>query len=186
MSADFAAVLERYAVWQQKSGGAFNSQVGELVREWKAGERANREPDAAALERIVNDLKGPGWTLDARARTVTRRTVQPLDLNAVAKGYMIRKAADAVRAAHPTVTALLANLGGDIFAWGDRTWAVGVQDPANHFDNAAPLFGGLGSSPQFAAPGPLLVPTGPTICPHRLRRQPLVSKRVSVSINHSA
>ncbi|MFM8274709.1 MAG: DUF2271 domain-containing protein [Gemmata sp.] len=141
VSADFAAVLERYAVWQQKSGGAFNSQVGELVREWKAGERANREPDAAALERIVNDLKGPGWTLDARARTVTRRTVQPLDLNAVAKGYMIRKAADAVRAAHPTVTALLANLGGDIFAWGDRTWAVGVQDPANHFDNAAPLFG---------------------------------------------
>ncbi len=145
VSADMAAVLKAYDVWQRKSGGAFNGQVGDLVRAWKDGEKADRVPDALTLERIVSDLAKPGWKLDDATNTVTRLTDQPLNLNAIAKGYIIQKAADAVRKEHPTVSGLLVNLGGDVLARGappgGTGWAVGVQDPANHFDNAAPLAG---------------------------------------------
>lgn len=145
VSADMAAVLKAYDVWQRKSGGAFNGQVGDLVRAWKDGEKADRVPDALTLERIVGDLAKPGWKLDDATNTVTRLTDQPLNLNAIAKGYIIQRAADAVRKEHPTVSGLLVNLGGDVLARGappgGTGWAVGVQDPANHFDNAAPLAG---------------------------------------------
>ena len=141
VSAEMAEVLTAYEVWQRKSGGAFNGPVGELVRVWKDGEKANRVPDAVTLDRIAGDLKKPGWQLDANTNTVTRLNDQPLNLNAVAKGYMIRKVLAAVREEHPTVTGLLVNLGGDILAWGETSWAVGVQDPANYFDNAAPVAG---------------------------------------------
>jgi thiamine biosynthesis lipoprotein len=43
------------------------------------------------------------------------------------------------------VTGLLLNLGGDVAAWGDAPgatgWVVGIQDPHDHCDNAAPLAG---------------------------------------------
>jgi thiamine biosynthesis lipoprotein len=141
VSAEMAEVLKAYALWQRRSGGAFHGQVGELVRVWKEGEKANREPTVASLERIVGDLRKPGWSLDAATNTVTRLTDQPLNLNAIGKGFIIQKAADAVRKQHPSVSGLLINLGGDILAWGSTPWAVGIQDPFNHFDNAAPVAG---------------------------------------------
>jgi thiamine biosynthesis lipoprotein len=145
VSADMAEVLKAYEFWQGKSGGAFNGQVGELVRVWKDGEKANREPAPLTLERIAADLKKPGWQLDPVTNTVTRLTDQPLNLNAIGKGFIIQKAFDAVQKQHSTVSGLLINLGGDIRAWGTPPggtgWAVGVQDPFRHFDNAAPLAG---------------------------------------------
>jgi thiamine biosynthesis lipoprotein ApbE len=157
VSAEMAEVLKAYELWQRKSGGAFNGQVGELVRVWSTGEKANREPDPKTLERITADLKKPGWKLEEATSTVTRLTDQPLNLNAIAKGYIIQKAADAVRKKHPSISALLINLGGDIFAWGappGRTgWGVGIQDPFNHFDNAAPLAGVLLTNRAIATSG---------------------------------
>ncbi len=146
VSADLAEVIETTEVWQRKSGGAFNGQVGELVRMWKDGERANRVPNTGTLDHIVADLKKPGWTLDANTNTVTRLNDQPLNLNAIAKGFINRKVLAAVRKEHPTVSALLINLGGDVLAWGSPPgstsgWVVGVQDPSNHFDNAPPIAG---------------------------------------------
>ncbi|VTR91297.1 family lipoprotein : ApbE family lipoprotein OS=Chthoniobacter flavus Ellin428 GN=CfE428DRAFT_6260 PE=4 SV=1: ApbE: DUF2271 [Gemmata massiliana] len=143
VSAEMADVLRAYESWQRKSGGAFNGQVGELVRVWKEGERVGRVPDALTLERIANDLRKPGWEWDATGTAVKRLTDQSLNLNAIGKGYIIQKAADAVRKEHPNVTALLINLGGDILGWGAAPggtgWAVGIQNPFQHFDNAAPI-----------------------------------------------
>jgi thiamine biosynthesis lipoprotein ApbE len=142
--AEMAEVLHAYERWGAKSGGAFNGQVGELVRVWKEAEKANAEPAAATLERIAGDLAKPGWKLDA-ANTLTRLTDQPLNLNAIAKGYIIRAASDAVRRKCPEVSGLLVNLGGDILAWGTPPegggWAVGIQDPFRPFDNAPPIAG---------------------------------------------
>jgi thiamine biosynthesis lipoprotein ApbE len=145
VSAEMAEVLTAYTLWQRKSGGAFNGQVGALVRAWSNGEKAGREPDPLTLSHIVSDLGKPGWSLDDATGTVTRLTDQPLNLNSIAKGYIIQKAAAAVRNQHPTVSGLLINLGGDILARGappgSTGWAVGIQDPVNHFDNAPPLAG---------------------------------------------
>ncbi len=143
VSAEMIEVLQHYGFWQQQTGGAFNGQLGELVNVWKKAEKEQSEPDEITLSRIVEQLGRPGWVIDVEAKTVSRLTDQPLNLNAIAKGYIVQKAAAAARAKAPTAGGLLLNLGGDMAAWGKdaagQSWSVGVQDPHEPFDNAAPL-----------------------------------------------
>ncbi len=153
-SLDMIEVLKQYEIFQAKSGGAFNGQLGELVRVWKEAEKTQREPDAATLSQIVHQLQQRGWRINEANRTVTRLTDQPLNLNSIAKGYIIQNAAAAALAKVTTLQGLLVNLGGDMRAWGTGSplpaggegsgvrgrlqtgWIIGVQDPHQPFDNA--------------------------------------------------
>ncbi len=144
VSTDMFTVLQQYQAWQDRSHGAFNGQLGELVRVWKDAEKSQREPDSATLSRIVQQVRAPGWRMDEANRTVTRLTDQPLNLNAIAKGYIIQHAAAAARAKVRSLHGLLLNLGGDMAVWGkDESgragFVVGVQDPKHPEDNAVPI-----------------------------------------------
>lgn len=146
VSADMIEVLKLYDVWQARSHGAFNGQLGELVRVWKDAEKSQQEPNPAILSLIVNRLRERGWQIDEANRTVTRLTDQPLNLNAIAKGYIIQKAAAAARAKVASLHGLLLNLGGDMAVWGKDdagrpAWTIGIQDPHHPEDNAAPISG---------------------------------------------
>jgi thiamine biosynthesis lipoprotein ApbE len=141
-SDDLLAVLRRYDDFQRISSGAFSGQVGRLVELWKQAEKTQREPDAETLQRIVAVLRTPGWRIDEASHTVTRLNDQAINLNAIAKGYIIQKAAAAART--KGVDGLLLNLGGDMAAWGRdaggrRGWSVGVQNPEEPWDNAEPI-----------------------------------------------
>jgi thiamine biosynthesis lipoprotein ApbE len=141
-SPEMLEVFQLYEAMQLRSHGAFNGQLGELVRLWRAAEKTGVEPDAAELDRIIQEINKPGWRIDGGM--VTRLTTQPLNLNSIAKGYIIQKAAAAARARVPGLGGLLLNLGGDIAVWGqdaagrDR-WHVGIQDPFHPEENAEPL-----------------------------------------------
>ncbi|MFO0852643.1 MAG: DUF2271 domain-containing protein [Gemmataceae bacterium] len=135
-SADLLAVLREYERWQRATGGACNGQVGALTRTWASAVKDGMEPTPAVLAEVVRRIAVPGWVIDGT--TVTRLTGQPLDLNSVAKGYILHRAA-AVMQAVPGVTAGVLDLGGDLCTWGDQDWAVGVQHPHRPADNAAPL-----------------------------------------------
>jgi thiamine biosynthesis lipoprotein len=133
-SADLLAVLKLYDTFTEVTLGALNAQVGGLTRAW---DRANgRALNAVSLARVVRRIQSAGWSIDGN--TVTRHSDQPFNLNSVAKGYILQKAADAVKAL-PGITAGLVNLGGDLFAWGDKEWTIGVQDPFTPAENAEPL-----------------------------------------------
>jgi thiamine biosynthesis lipoprotein len=134
-SADLLAVLREYERWQRQSGGACNGQVGALTRAWDEAAKRSELPDAAGVAAVVRRIASPGWRIDGDA--VTRLTDQPLNLNSIAKGYILHRAAEAVKAV-PGVSAGLLDLGGDLCAWGDVEWAVGVQDPFTPADNASP------------------------------------------------
>jgi len=143
-SPEMVEVLTAYEAFQQRSYGAFNGQLGELVRLWKAAEQTGVEPDSATLQPIVREINQPGWRTDEAHRTVTRLTSQPLNLNSIAKGYIIQKAAAAARARVPALRGLLLNLGGDMAVWGKDAdgrpaWTIGVQDPLHPEDNAPVL-----------------------------------------------
>lgn len=127
-SADLRAVLAGHDRVQPLTRGALNPLVGALARAWADAERAGREPAPLPLD-------ARGWEL--AGESVTRTTPHPLDLNAGAKGYALDRAAAAARAAG--AAAGLVNLGGDLIAWGGRSWPVGVQDPFAPADNARPL-----------------------------------------------
>jgi thiamine biosynthesis lipoprotein len=128
-SSDLLAVFGEYERWHALTGGALNSQVGGLVRAWDAAN--GTEPDAAALARAAKRIQTVGWTVDGTR--VTRTTDQPLNLNSVAKGFILQKAADAVKRMAP---AGVFNLGGDMVVWGDCEWTLGVQNPFTPAENA--------------------------------------------------
>jgi thiamine biosynthesis lipoprotein len=144
VSAEMIDVLRLYEIWQERSHGAFSGQLGQLVFVWKEAEKKQQEPDATTLKRIVDDLRRPGWRIDETAHTVTRLAKQPLNLNSIAKGYIIQSAANAVLKNRPETKGLLLNLGGDLFVWGkdgsgQPGWTVGVQDPTQPQENAEPI-----------------------------------------------
>jgi FAD:protein FMN transferase len=143
-SAEMREVLHLYEFFERRAAGAFNGRLGELIRAWKQAQKTGIEPDEALLRPIVEAINAPGWKIDDTHRTVTRITNQALDLNSIAKGYIIQKAARAVLAYVPEVRGLLLNLGGDMSAWGHDVagrpcWTIGIQDPFHPEENAVPL-----------------------------------------------
>ncbi len=134
-SPDLLAVLREYEHWQRATHGACNPRVGALVEVWKYTEQVDIEPNPDYLDTLARDITGPGWQRDG---SLIYRVDHTLDLNSVAKGYILHRASAAVRQL-PGVTGLLLNLGGDLCAWGDAPSLVGIQDPHQPYENAAPL-----------------------------------------------
>jgi thiamine biosynthesis lipoprotein ApbE len=141
VSADLAAVLSQYERWQSLSGGACNPHVGTLARRWTDAERIGILPDRDELARFAVRLSGPGWRWGPIPGTITRHDDAVLDLNAVAKGYILHSTSRTVRAVLPEITAGLINLGGDLTGWGNAPWRLGVQDPFRPEENARPVTG---------------------------------------------
>jgi thiamine biosynthesis lipoprotein len=115
-SPDLFALLSACATWRAQTRGAFD-----VVR--------GASPDA--------DVR-----LDARSREATLAGDAWLDVDAIAKGYVIDRAFAVARRAAPQARALMLNLGGDMRAWAAPEappWRVAIADPARPFDNAAPL-----------------------------------------------
>jgi thiamine biosynthesis lipoprotein ApbE len=135
-STDLLAVLGEYERWERRSTGACSSTAGALAQVWADAERLGQEPDTTALAALTRRTAGPAWRLGRD--TVTRTTDLPLDLNSVAKGYILRSAVEAVRALAPAVGGFLVDLGGDLACWG-CAWTVGVQDPRQPEENSCPL-----------------------------------------------
>lgn len=133
-SVELSVTLNAYQQWQWQTDGALNAQVGGLTRAWDQSNGG--EPDAAALAKVVRRIQSPGWTVEGN--TVTRHTDQPFNLNSIAKGYILQRAATLVKQV-AGVSAGLVNLGGDVAAWGEREWTLGVQDPFTAAENAEPL-----------------------------------------------
>lgn len=96
-----------------------------------------REP---LLDPVSGQLMPPYLIEGGRLK---RRAVPIIDLDGIAKGYIIDQAAAAARAASPSVSGLLINCGGDIVVRGrpsaDALWSVAVADPNHAADNADPL-----------------------------------------------
>ena len=133
VSEELFAVLERSVEISGETDGAFDVTVGPLSaifrRERETGMAATEEEIAAAREKV-------GYRkliLNRELRTV-RFEVEgmKLDLGAIAKGYGIDKAAEAMRAAG--AIGGMVDVGGDIRCFGKAAggagkWRLGVEDP---------------------------------------------------------
>jgi thiamine biosynthesis lipoprotein ApbE len=132
ISQDMAAVLRQYEVVKRITDGACSPSVGACVEFWQQAERTGVLPSAEELAESVRE--NSAWIQSGRR--VYREGRHPLNLNSVAKGYIIQRAMEAVRDFIPSG---LINLGGDMTAWGDHTWNIGIQNPENPAENAPPL-----------------------------------------------
>ena len=110
VSAELAHVLVEAERWREATGGAFDP--------------------------VMAHGGGPRWSV--RGETARRLTPRKASLHALAKGYIVDRAAE-VAAAVAGVEAVLLNVGGDLRHVGPDPVRVAVADPFAPHENAEPL-----------------------------------------------
>lgn len=116
------------------TNGAFDPSMGKITLFWKEkmkDKKIDKFPETAKLKNLT-DSKGMDYVeIDEQKHTVfIKKKGLSLDLGAVAKGYMIDKAAEALK--KNNINSALINAGGDIYCLGrknGRPWHIGIRDP---------------------------------------------------------
>ena len=147
VSRDLIAVLDAAELWRQRSGGAFDVRVGQMIDLWRAAEKTGRPPDGEARVLAVMKLRRPAWKTDADAGAAEWLSDAAPNVDALAKGYIIDRALAAAHRDDPKVRGAMVEIGGDLATWGappDRpdgppAWRVEVTDPTRPYDNAPAL-----------------------------------------------
>ena len=143
-STELLEVLAACDQWRQRSDGAFSPQLGRLIQLWREAEKADREPAASAIARLLPLLKAKAWSTDDTAHTVVRLSDQQLNVDSLGKGFVIGRTVDALRRSVPAIRGIMLDIGGDIRVWGQRAggnnrWRIGVANPRQPGLNAPPL-----------------------------------------------
>jgi thiamine biosynthesis lipoprotein ApbE len=138
VSPELYEVLGLFDTWRNRTGGALDASAEAVSRVWKQAASLNRLPGDGEIAAAVQTVRQPHWRLDASARTATHLDQTPIILNSFTKSYIIDRAAAA--ALHQTAArGIVVNIGGDIVTRGAWTESVGIIDPLDNADNAAPL-----------------------------------------------
>lgn len=140
---EIVALLELGAHWFERSGGAFNPAVGVLRERWLRAVDEQVLPavdEMAALAATISTLPYAvvSASTDGRAWVERRGDCSLLDLHAFAKGWIVDRGIDVLRAIDGIDDALL-DAGGDLRHVGAHAITVGIEDPRRPFDNVPPL-----------------------------------------------
>jgi thiamine biosynthesis lipoprotein len=128
-SPELAECLAAAEQWWKASGGAFHPAAARLRALWLAAEADQRLPGDEELADVVSGLQELPYVVD-EGRVRRTGDCSGIDLNAIAKGYIVDRAvATAMR--FPGVVDVLVNAGGDLRHEGDRKLRIGVEDPAD-------------------------------------------------------
>jgi thiamine biosynthesis lipoprotein ApbE len=137
ISPELWAVLSAADKWRETTGGAFHPGAEVIVELWQKAASHGHVPSADERAAAVSLLQSPPWALDASGRRARRVGRYPLSLNAIAKGSIIDRVAEAVLQ-QPGVTAALVKIGGDLRIAGDWEQPVAIRDPQEAGDNVTP------------------------------------------------
>ena len=113
LSDDLFAVLQYSRHYAEISGGAFDVTVSPLVQLWRRARRLRRMPGREEIETARSLVGSHLWELDGGEKRVRlHRAKMRFDFGAIAKGYAIDQAFEAIRAAG--IRAVLVDAGGDM------------------------------------------------------------------------
>ena len=134
VSEDLATVLQLAFDVNRRSEGAFDVTVGPLVERWGFGAKGELEalPTDQEVAALLSRLGHDHLRFDADARTLRKDDAAlRVDLSAIAKGYGVDKAAEALRVAgHGN---FMVEVGGEIRVAGTteagRPWRLAVEKP---------------------------------------------------------
>ena len=123
-----ASLISYGAMCYEMSEGLFDITSGVLRRIWKF-DGGNRVPKRDDVERCLRDV---GWSRVTWAPPVlTIPAGMEIDFGGIGKEYAVDRAAALIRPY--TKSSYVVNFGGDLYASGlrrgDRTWAIGIDDP---------------------------------------------------------
>jgi thiamine biosynthesis lipoprotein len=132
-SADLHVVLAAAEQWFHASSGAFHPATAALTARWRLAERDGRLPSHDEVAYLCSALP-----FEVRAGVAEATAdCRGVDLNAIAKGYIVDRAAEAAKA-HRGIDSVLVNAGGDLRHLGAGSVRVGIEDPALPYDNLPP------------------------------------------------
>ncbi|MDA7951028.1 MAG: DUF2271 domain-containing protein [Pirellulaceae bacterium] len=149
-STELYEVLSAYCQWHKKSGGAVNLYTGELSNIWKSAEKSQVIPSRNLLQQKALEVSGQPILVEKDQIILKTSGSRSLDINALAKGYILDQIANDLREYLPrstkpvaapgnvappslmptTVSAVLIDLGGDIrvinFTKNGHEWIIPV------------------------------------------------------------
>ena len=140
VSDDVFHLLERCRHWSAETSGAFDCRIGALVKAWKSAATSGKTPDKLEMEALAKAATSGEIRLDRAASRAALSGDFDLAVEAVAKGMIVDRAADAALAASPDIKGVIVNIGGDIRAAGvfpEGGARVGVAGP-RAADNSDP------------------------------------------------
>jgi thiamine biosynthesis lipoprotein len=128
-----ALVVREALRWADATGGSYDPAIGGAVALWDVTRR-HEPPAADVIDRLADRSLYRSIEVDAFRGAPSVRfhdADAKLDLGAIAKGYGVDRAVDALRGWG--IGSALVNVGGDLYALGDgpdgAPWRVGIQDP---------------------------------------------------------
>ena len=127
VSPELATVLAAAQHWWEVSGGAFHPAAEVLRKRWLRAEAEQQLPSNADLHAAAQRLATLPFRVDG-GRVERVGDCSGVDLNAIAKGYIVDRGVAA--ALRQGVCDVLVNAGGDLRHVGDEAVTVGVEDPA--------------------------------------------------------
>ncbi len=136
-SVDLSRVMAAALDWQDRSGGVFNPLAGQLSQVWADAEAAGTMPAAHALRDAADAIGEPRYEMVDGVPTL-RGDCTDLNLNAIAKGYIVDSAAHVAHAMAADV-AVLVSAGGDMRHLGRAAAIVGIANPLRPYDNEPPV-----------------------------------------------
>jgi len=133
VSAELAEMLHASASWRERTAGAFDPTVQSIIDRLRSGDAAD-----GATRACRGSLREPLWLVNRASGTARRLTRRAVTLDAIAKGYIVARAAMRARSVEGVADVLL-NVGGDVQHCGEHAVTVGVADPAAPAENAPPI-----------------------------------------------
>jgi thiamine biosynthesis lipoprotein len=135
-SPELTEVLVAAHAWHTASGGAFHPAMQPIQLRWQRAAVEDVLPDPAELAELAAACVTLPFTV-ADGRIVRIADCSGVDLNAIAKGYIVDRAAHTAFAV-PGVDAVMINASGDLRHLGDGSVLVGIEDPAARFEGSDP------------------------------------------------
>ena len=133
ISPPFMDVLLKSIEYSKLTEGAFDVTVGPIVKLWRDAEKADKLPTAQQIAQTKAKVGYEKLIIDPNNMTV-KFTAEgmKIDLGAIAKGYAIDQAIEAMQAVG--AVGAMVDAGGDIMCWGEPQpgkdkWVVGLQNP---------------------------------------------------------
>ena len=120
-------VMKLAKLWRIRTAGAFNPWVEGLRSLWSEAEVRQEVPSHDSVVALV--AQGAG----------AEPSLSDLNLNAIAKGWIVDRAIDAVMELRRPPQSCWVSIGGDVAHRGQGSITVGIEDPFRPFDNAEPL-----------------------------------------------
>lgn len=141
---ELRTVLALALTWQERSGGSFNLGVRSLHELWRRAEARDELPTPEVLRAAVTAIAEPPYRIDGGS-IVRTGEVDGIDLNALAKGWIVDRAVESAREAavqaalDPAALDLVISAGGDLRHRGSGSVRVGIEHPLRPYDNEPPL-----------------------------------------------